>query len=158
MPVSGFGDNPDPVNGHPSSRRRRGNLLAECRGSLTLSMTTQQPIFDDRRELLTVGCLWQAADFRGVFDAVVCTDVLEHIPPRHVTSRQCSATCDASAVRCAISRWPCSTTVTGRRCLENHYTCRADLIGVGIFLSLNLPVVCGTPKVQRWAWRTNVET
>lgn len=43
------------------------------------------PYFRDfKRDYLTVGCLWRREDFRDVYDAVVCTDVLEHIPTDHV--------------------------------------------------------------------------
>lgn len=43
------------------------------------------PYFRDfKQDYLTVGCLWRREDFRDVYDAVVCTDVLEHIPTDHV--------------------------------------------------------------------------
>ncbi len=35
-------------------------------------------------QLLTVGCLWNRDDFPGRFDAIYCTDVMEHIPPDRV--------------------------------------------------------------------------
>ncbi len=39
------------------------------------------PWFDGRQaELLTLGCLWEENALPGPNDAVVCTDVLEHIP------------------------------------------------------------------------------
>lgn len=44
-----------------------------------------EPYFDGfKQDYLTVGCLWRREDFRDVYDAVVCTDVLEHIPTVHV--------------------------------------------------------------------------
>lgn len=33
---------------------------------------------------LTVGCLWNRADFKSTYDAVICTDVMEHIPKEKV--------------------------------------------------------------------------
>lgn len=35
-------------------------------------------------ELLTTGCLWTAGSLPAPNDAVVCTDVMEHIPTEHV--------------------------------------------------------------------------
>ena len=37
-----------------------------------------------RDRILTVGCLWDAADFNQDYDAILCTDVLEHVPTEHV--------------------------------------------------------------------------
>ncbi|MBI4184661.1 MAG: class I SAM-dependent methyltransferase [Proteobacteria bacterium] len=43
------------------------------------------PWFDPIRErVLSVGCLWRREDIKWSFDAILCTDVLEHIPTRHV--------------------------------------------------------------------------
>lgn len=43
------------------------------------------PWFDDiKSDILTIGNLWNPADFTTVYDAVLCTDVMEHIPPEHV--------------------------------------------------------------------------
>ena len=43
------------------------------------------PYFDDKRDwFLTVGCLWDENDLRTTYDAVVCVDVMEHIPPERV--------------------------------------------------------------------------
>ncbi|MGQ9367310.1 tetratricopeptide repeat protein [Azospirillum sp. ST 5-10] len=43
------------------------------------------PFFDAIKDrYLTVGCLWRRDDFPRDYDAVVCTDVLEHIPPDKV--------------------------------------------------------------------------
>lgn len=43
------------------------------------------PWFGDRAAgLLTLGCLWDPAALPRPNDAVVCTDVLEHIPTEHV--------------------------------------------------------------------------
>ncbi|GAB4157813.1 MAG: hypothetical protein Tsb009_34960 [Planctomycetaceae bacterium] len=50
-----------------------------------ISRNCLDPFFDDiKDEILTVGCLWNADDMPGVFDAVICTDVLEHIPTEHI--------------------------------------------------------------------------
>lgn len=39
------------------------------------------PFFDGMRdEVLTVGCLWNLAEFGRAYDGVICTDVMEHIP------------------------------------------------------------------------------
>lgn len=39
------------------------------------------PWFDGvKEEILTVGVLWDPADFDKEYDAVLCTDVMEHIP------------------------------------------------------------------------------
>ena len=41
--------------------------------------------FDNiKDEILTTGCLWNSNDFNKEYDAIVCTDVLEHIPTEHV--------------------------------------------------------------------------
>jgi tetratricopeptide (TPR) repeat protein/2-polyprenyl-3-methyl-5-hydroxy-6-metoxy-1,4-benzoquinol methylase len=61
-----------------------------------ISSNCLDPFFDDiKQEILTVGCLWDAADFCEEYDAIICTDVLEHIPPEHVAAvlrnlRQCT--------------------------------------------------------------------
>lgn len=53
--------------------------------------------FDDiRDDILTVGCLWNLADFGVIYDGLICTDVLEHIPTDKVSAtlsnlRQCTA-------------------------------------------------------------------
>ncbi len=39
---------------------------------------------DIKEEILTVGCLWDAVDFVTHYDAIICTDVLEHIPPERI--------------------------------------------------------------------------
>lgn len=50
-----------------------------------ISKNCLDPFFDDiKDDVLTVGCLWKAADMPGEFDAVICTDVLEHIPTEHI--------------------------------------------------------------------------
>ena len=50
-----------------------------------ISTNCLDPFFDPiKDEILTVGCLWNAEDFRTLYDAVICTDVMEHIPTRHV--------------------------------------------------------------------------
>lgn len=50
-----------------------------------ISENCLDPFFDDvRSEILTVGCLWNAADFNTPYDGIICTDVLEHIPTGHV--------------------------------------------------------------------------
>jgi len=43
--------------------------------------------FDDvKDELLKTGVLWDTDDFNEEYDAIFCTDVLEHIPPEKVSS------------------------------------------------------------------------
>jgi SAM-dependent methyltransferase len=43
------------------------------------------PCFAEMKDrILTVGCLWNPADFTTVHDAVVCCDVMEHIPTERV--------------------------------------------------------------------------
>jgi 2-polyprenyl-3-methyl-5-hydroxy-6-metoxy-1,4-benzoquinol methylase len=37
-----------------------------------------------RDKILTVGCLWNPDDFQKQYDAVLCADVMEHIPTQHV--------------------------------------------------------------------------
>jgi len=50
-----------------------------------ISANCLDSFFDDLRdEILTVGCLWNRDDFPGQYDAVICTDVMEHIPTEHV--------------------------------------------------------------------------
>jgi SAM-dependent methyltransferase len=50
-----------------------------------ISANCLDPFFDGIKEqVLTVGCLWNAADLPGEYDAVLCTDVLEHIPTEHI--------------------------------------------------------------------------
>jgi tetratricopeptide (TPR) repeat protein/SAM-dependent methyltransferase len=45
------------------------------------------PCFADiKHRVLTVGCLWNPDDFRQVYDAVICCDVMEHIPTERVAS------------------------------------------------------------------------
>ncbi len=39
-----------------------------------------------REDILTVGCLWNLAEFGAVYDGVICTDVMEHIPPERVAA------------------------------------------------------------------------
>jgi tetratricopeptide (TPR) repeat protein len=43
------------------------------------------PCFAEIKEqVLTVGCLWNPDDFRRLYDAVICCDVMEHIPTERV--------------------------------------------------------------------------
>jgi len=50
-----------------------------------ISENCLDPFFNEIREkVLTVGCLWNPDDFRKQYDAVFCTDVMEHIPTVHV--------------------------------------------------------------------------
>ncbi len=43
------------------------------------------PFFDDiKNDILTVGVLWDENDFNKHYDAIICTDVLEHIPTEKV--------------------------------------------------------------------------
>ena len=54
--------------------------------------------FDDiRDDVLTVGCLWNLADYGRVYDGIICTDVMEHIPTDRVPQtldnlRKCTRT------------------------------------------------------------------
>lgn len=50
-----------------------------------ISRNCLDPFFDDLKdEILSIGCLWNPDDMPGEYDAVICTDVLEHIPTEHV--------------------------------------------------------------------------
>ena len=50
-----------------------------------ISANCLDPFFDDiKNDILTVGCLWDPADFCQDYDAIICTDVLEHIPTEHI--------------------------------------------------------------------------
>jgi SAM-dependent methyltransferase len=43
------------------------------------------PYFDDIKDkLLKIGVLWDINDFNEEYDAILCTDVLEHIPPEKI--------------------------------------------------------------------------
>jgi 2-polyprenyl-3-methyl-5-hydroxy-6-metoxy-1,4-benzoquinol methylase len=43
------------------------------------------PCFGEmKNRVLTIGCLWNPNDFTKVYDAVVCCDVMEHIPTDRV--------------------------------------------------------------------------
>ena len=61
-----------------------------------ISANCLDPWFDPiKDEVLTVGCLWEPDDFNKPYDAIVCTDVLEHIPTEFVPAvlknfRQCA--------------------------------------------------------------------
>lgn len=59
-----------------------------CRMSgFDIAANCLDPFFDGfKGEFLTVGCLWRREDFADVYDAVICTDVLEHIPTDKVPS------------------------------------------------------------------------
>ncbi len=41
---------------------------------------------DIKDKILTNGCLWKGEDFVRAYDAIVCADVLEHIPVEHVSA------------------------------------------------------------------------
>ena len=63
--------------------------------------TCLDPCFEGIKErVLTVGCLWNPADFAKLYDAVICTDVMEHIPTEAAWTR-CSRTCERGAARMA---------------------------------------------------------
>jgi hypothetical protein len=50
-----------------------------------ISANCLDPFFDSIKDrVLTVGCLWDPDDFCTSYDAIVCTDVMEHIPTRYV--------------------------------------------------------------------------
>jgi SAM-dependent methyltransferase len=61
---------------HPKEFRVHGfDIAANC----------LNPFFAGREsEVLSIGCLWDSEDIPKGFDAVFCTDVLEHIPPERV--------------------------------------------------------------------------
>jgi hypothetical protein len=43
------------------------------------------PCFGPMKDrVLTVGCLWNPDDFTKIYDAVICCDVMEHIPTERV--------------------------------------------------------------------------
>jgi 2-polyprenyl-3-methyl-5-hydroxy-6-metoxy-1,4-benzoquinol methylase len=45
------------------------------------------PCFEGMKDrVLTIGCLWNPNDFTKVYDAVICCDVMEHIPTERVVS------------------------------------------------------------------------
>jgi tetratricopeptide (TPR) repeat protein/2-polyprenyl-3-methyl-5-hydroxy-6-metoxy-1,4-benzoquinol methylase len=45
------------------------------------------PCFEGIKDrVLTIGCLWNPDDFTNVYDAVICCDVMEHIPTDRVVS------------------------------------------------------------------------
>ena len=46
-----------------------------------ISENCLNPFFDAvKDEILTVGCLWDENDFNTEYDAIICSDVMEHIP------------------------------------------------------------------------------
>jgi tetratricopeptide (TPR) repeat protein/SAM-dependent methyltransferase len=50
-----------------------------------ISANCLDPFFDEiKDQVLSVGCLWNVDDLPGEYDAVLCTDVLEHIPTERV--------------------------------------------------------------------------
>jgi tetratricopeptide (TPR) repeat protein/SAM-dependent methyltransferase len=50
-----------------------------------ISKNCLDPFFDDiKDDVLKLGCLWDADDFTEVYDAIICTDVMEHIPTERV--------------------------------------------------------------------------
>jgi hypothetical protein len=63
------------VKNHPELQVHGFDIAANC----------LNPFFAGREtEFLTTGCLWVEGDIPKGFDAVFCTDVMEHIPPEHV--------------------------------------------------------------------------
>ena len=81
--------------------KRMQQLITEHANEFTVhgfdsSSNSLDPFFDDLKEkLVTVGCLWDAADFFKQYDAILCTNVLEHIPPEQISAalgnlRQCT--------------------------------------------------------------------
>ncbi|MCH7782306.1 methyltransferase domain-containing protein [candidate division KSB1 bacterium] len=98
-------DNADKISLIPELRKRgcRSVLDAGCgSGKLMQRLMTEHadefdvhgfdisgncldPYFDGmKNEVLTVGCLWNRDDLPGEYDAVICTDVMEHIPTDRV--------------------------------------------------------------------------
>jgi SAM-dependent methyltransferase len=67
-------------------------LLTECAGEFDvhgfdIAANCLDPFFEGRQDqILTVGCLWDPADFCREYDAIVCTDVLEHVPTERVAA------------------------------------------------------------------------
>ena len=52
---------------------------------LDIAANCLNPFFAGREnEFLSTGCLWVYEDIPQGFDAIFCTDVMEHIPPEHV--------------------------------------------------------------------------
>lgn len=63
------------IKNHPEFRVHGFDIAANCLNAF----------FKGREsEFLSTGCLWHADDVPKGYDAVYCTDVMEHIPPEHV--------------------------------------------------------------------------
>jgi len=63
------------IKNHPEFRVHGFDIAANC----------LNPFFKGReKEFLTTGCLWAPGDMPQGYDAVYCTDVLEHIPTEHI--------------------------------------------------------------------------
>ncbi len=63
------------VTHHPEFRVHGFDIATNC----------LNPFFAGReKEFLSTGCLWVYEDIPQGFDAIFCTDVMEHIPPEHV--------------------------------------------------------------------------
>jgi SAM-dependent methyltransferase len=65
-------------------------LMEECSDEFSvqgfdIAENCLDPFFDNiKNDILTVGVLWDEKDFNRKYDAIICTDVLEHIPTEKV--------------------------------------------------------------------------
>ncbi len=65
-------------------------LIEECGNEFSvhgfdIAENCLDPFFDKiKNDILTVGVLWNAEDFNKEYDAIICSDVLEHIPTEKV--------------------------------------------------------------------------
>jgi len=65
-------------------------LIEECGSEFSvhgfdIAENCLDPSFDEtKNDILTVGVLWNAEDFNKEYDAIICSDVLEHIPTEKV--------------------------------------------------------------------------
>lgn len=65
-------------------------LIEECGDEFSvhgfdIAENCLDPFFDNiKNDILTVGVLWDEKDFNRKYDAIICTDVLEHIPTEKV--------------------------------------------------------------------------
>lgn len=65
-------------------------LIEECGNEFSvhgfdIAENCLDPYFDEiKNDILTVGVLWNKEDFNKEYDAIICCDVLEHIPTEKV--------------------------------------------------------------------------
>lgn len=88
-------------------------LLTDCGDEFAvhgfdIAANCLDPWFDDRDDaLLTIGCLWDPDDFATPYDAILCTDVLEHIPTEHIPAVLANFhRCARRFCYCAIALFP----------------------------------------------------